>query len=171
MSAVRLRTATPADLPAMTAIYNDAVATTVATFDLEPRGEDHYAAAVASTRSGDHVVVAEVDGAVVGMAYAGTYRPRPAYDGTREVSVYLHPAARGGGIGRLLYDDLLARVDADGVHTCVAVIALPNAASEALHRAVGFEQVGLLREVGTKFGRRVDTAWWQRMHPGADHRG
>jgi L-amino acid N-acyltransferase YncA len=160
-----LRTATTADLRAMTAVYNEAVAHTLATFDTEPRGEDHYAAAVTSTRPGDHVVVAEVADQVVGMAYSGTYRPRRAYDGTREVSVYLDPAARGNGLGRLLYDELLARVDADGIHTCLAVIALPNPASEALHRAVGFESAGVLREVGHKFGGWVDTALWQRMHP------
>ena len=165
MSGHRLRTATTADLPAMTAVYNEAVAHTLATFDTEPRDEDHYAAAVASTRPGDHVVVAEVADRVVGMAYSGTYRPRRAYDGTREVSVYVDPAARGSGLGRLLYEDLLARVDADGIHTCLAVIALPNPASEALHRAVGFEPAGVLREVGHKFGRWVDTALWQRMHP------
>ena len=160
-----LRTATTADLRAMTDVYNEAVAHTLATFDTEPRGEDHYAAAVTSTRPGDHVVVAEVADQVVGMAYSGTYRPRRAYDGTREVSVYLDPAARGNGLGRLLYDELLARVDADGIHTCLAVIALPNPASEALHRAVGFESAGVLREVGHKFGGWVDTAVWQRMHP------
>jgi L-amino acid N-acyltransferase YncA len=160
-----LRTATTADLRAMTDVYNEAVAHTLATFDTEPRGEDHYAAAVTSTRPGDHVVVAEVADQVVGMAYSGTYRPRRAYDGTREVSVYLDPAARGNGLGRLLYDELLARVDADGIHTCLAVIALPNPASEALHRAVGFESAGVLREVGRKFGGWVDTALWQRMHP------
>jgi len=165
VSEPRLRTATAADLPAMTAVYNEAVASSLATFDTEPRGEEHYAAAVASTRPGDHVVVAEVGGRVVGMAYSGTYRPRRAYDGTREVSVYLDPAARGNGLGRLLYDELLARVDADGIHTCLAVIALPNPASEALHRAVGFESAGVLREVGRKFGGWVDTALWQRMHP------
>jgi phosphinothricin acetyltransferase len=167
VSEPRLRTATAADLPAMAAVYDEAVAHSVASFDTEPSGEDHYTAAVASTRPGDHVVVAEVDGRVVGMAYSGTYRPRPAYDGTREVSVYLDPAARGRGLGRALYDELLARVDADGVHTCLAVIALPNPASEALHRAVGFAPAGVLREVGHKFGRWVDTALWQRMPPAA----
>ncbi len=161
----RLRTAVADDLAAMTAVYNEAVTHSLATFDVEPRPEDHYAAAVASRRPGDHVVVAEVDGRVVGMAYSGTYRPRPAYDGTREVSIYLDAGVRGAGLGRGLYEELLARVDADGIHTCLAVVALPNPASEALHRAVGFEPVGVLREVGLKFGRWVDTAWWQRMHP------
>ena len=161
-----LRTATPGDLPAMTAIYNEAVVSSLATFEIHPRGTEHYATAVASARRGDHVVVAEHRGRVLGMAYSGTYRARPAYDATREVSIYLATDARGGGLGRRLYGELLARVDADGIHTCLAVIAQPNPASEALHRAVGFEPAGILREVGRKFDRWVDTGWWQRMHPG-----
>ena len=135
----------------------------VATFDVEPQPPELFADRVASTRPGDHVLVAEEGGRVVGMAYAATYRPRPAYDGTRETSVYLAPDARGRGLGRVLYDELLRRVDADGIHVCLAVIAQPNAASEALHAAVGFERVGTLREVGRKFDRWVDTAWWQRV--------
>ncbi len=158
-----LRTATADDMPALADIYNEAVAHSVATFDVEPQPPELFAERVASTRPGDHVVVAEERGRVVGMAYAATYRPRPAYDGTRETSVYLAPGARGRGLGRALYDELLARVDADGIHVCLAVIAQPNAASEALHAAVGFERVGTLREVGRKFDRWVDTTWWQRV--------
>jgi phosphinothricin acetyltransferase len=165
--AVSLRTATAADLPALAEIYNDAVLHSVATFDVEPQPPELFAARVASTRPGDHVVVAEEAGRVLGMAYAATYRPRPAYDGTRETSVYLAPDARGRGLGRALYDELLRRVDADGIHVCLAVIAQPNPASEALHAAVGFERVGTLREVGRKFDRWVDTAWWQRVRPTA----
>ncbi len=158
-----LRTATADDLPALADIYNEAVAHSVATFDVEPQPPELFADRVASTRPGDHVLVAEQGVRVVGMAYAATYRPRPAYDGTRETSIYLAPDARGAGLGRVLYDELLARVDADGTHVCLAVIAQPNAASEALHAAVGFERVGTLREVGRKFDRWVDTAWWQRV--------
>lgn len=160
-----VRPATADDLPAIAAIYNDAVAHTVSSFDTEPRPPEHFADRVASTRPGDHVLVAEEEGRVVGFAYASTYRPRAAYEGTRETSVYLGEGARGRGLGRALYDELLARVDADGVHTCLAVIAQPNAASEALHVATGFERVGVLREVGRKFDRWVDTAFWQRIGP------
>lgn len=161
-----IRAAVAADLPAMAAVYNVAVDTAVSTFDTEHRPPEHFADRVASTRPGDHVLVAEAEGGeVVGFAYASTYRPRRAYEGTREVSIYLDERARGRGLGRALYDELLARVDADGIHTCLAVIAQPNAASEALHAATGFERVGLLREVGHKFGAYVDTALWQRFRP------
>ena len=158
-----LRAATAADLPALADIYNEAVAHSVSTFDVEPQPPELFAERVASTRPGDHVLVAQERDRVVGMSYAATYRPRPAYDGTRETSIYLAPQARGRGLGRALYDELLARVDTDGIHVCLAVIAEPNAASAALHAAVGFERVGTLREVGRKFDRWVDTTWWQRI--------
>jgi L-amino acid N-acyltransferase YncA len=160
---VVVRTATPADLPDLADIYNDAVRHSVATFDLVPQPPELFAQRVASRRPGDHVVVAEERGRVVGMAYAVTYRTRPAYDATRETSIYLSPGARGRGIGRALYVELLRRVDADGMHVCLAVIAQPNPASEALHAALGFERVGTLREVGRKFDHWVDTTWWQRI--------
>ena len=66
-------------------------------------------------------------------------------------------------MGTALYGELLRRVDADGIHTCLAVIAQPNSASEALHTASGFERVGALREVGRKFDQWIDIAWWQRL--------
>lgn len=160
-----IRTATAADLVAMVEIYNEAVTTSINTFDLVPQPPELFAERVASTRPGDHVLVAEEAGLVIGMAYAVPYRPRPAYDATRETSIYLAPAARGAGLGRTLYGELLRRVDADGIHACLAVIAQPNAASEALHTASGFEHVGTLREVGRKFDRWVDIAWWQRLRP------
>src|SRR5688572_19257842 len=98
----RIRKAAEADLPAIAAIYEDAVLHSLSTFDTEPRPPEHFAGRVASTRPGDHVLVAEDDGHVLGFAYASTYRPRPAYDGTRETSVYLAQEARGPGLGRTL---------------------------------------------------------------------
>ena len=96
------------------------------------------------------------DHGVVGFAYSSTYRPRAAYDHTREVTVYLADGADGRGLGRLLYDDLLARLRADGMRTALAVIATPNPASIGLHQSFGFTQAGLLREVGHKFDRWID---------------
>lgn len=165
-TATTVRDATPADVPAMAAIYDEQVRTSVATFDTEPHGTAHLTAKLATTGPGNLVLVA-MDGAdLVGYAYSGPFRPRPAYAGTKEVSVYVADRARGRGVARTLYAALLARLDAEpSVHTEVAVIALPNDASEALHRAFGFEPVGTLREVGHKLGRYVDTAWWQRLAP------
>ncbi len=168
-SAVTVRDATPSDVPAMAAIYDEQVLTSVATFDTEPHGTAHLSAKLATPGPGNLVLVATHGADLVGYAYSGPFRPRPAYDGTKEVSVYVAAHARGRGVARTLYAALLARLDAEpSVHTEVAVIALPNDASEALHRAFGFEPVGTLREVGHKFGRYVDTAWWQRL---AQHDG
>lgn len=165
---VVVRDATGADLDAMAAIYDEQVRTSLATFDTEPRGAAYLGEKLAAVDEGNVVLVAcGPDGEVLGYAFSGPFRPRPAYAGTKEVSVYLAAPVRGRGLGRTLYAALLARLDAaPSVHTQLAVIALPNDASEALHRSFGFERVGVLREVGHKFGSYVDTAWWQRL-PGA----
>lgn len=162
-----VRDATAADLPAMAAIYDEQVRTSVATFDTEPRGAAYLGDKLAAVDDGNVVLVAcTADRELLGYAFSGPFRPRPAYAGTKEVSVYLAEAARGRGLGRILYAALLARLDAaPGVHTQVAVVALPNDASVALHLAMGFARVGVLREVGHKFGRYVDTEWYQRMSP------
>ncbi|SDO77883.1 phosphinothricin acetyltransferase [Pedococcus dokdonensis] len=162
---VAVRDATGADLEAMAAIYDEQVRTSLATFDTEPRGAAYLGEKLAAVDEGNVVLVACADdGDLLGYAFSGPFRPRPAYAGTKEVSVYLAASARGRGLGRTLYAALLARLDAaPSVHTQLAVIALPNAASEALHRSFGFVQVGVLREVGHKFGDYVDTAWWQRL--------
>jgi phosphinothricin acetyltransferase len=166
MEPVTVRTADPADLPRIAAIYDEQVRTAVSTFDLEPPRPGYWDARLTSDEPGDHLLVAEGgSGDVVGYAYSSSYRPRPGYARTREVSVYLDGSARGQGLGRLLYDELLARLRTDGVHQVLAVIALPNDASEALHRACGFERVGLLPEVGWKFDRWIDTALWGLMLP------
>ena len=153
---VVVRAATESDLPVVKAIYDGYVADSIATFDLVGPGVDYWA---------ERLPIMYVAGSpdVVGFAYASTYRARPAYDGTLEVTVYLAPDATGQGIGRLLYDVLLDRLDADGIHTTLAVIALPNPASVALHESFGFVEAGLLRQVGHKFDTWIDTAFYQRL--------
>lgn len=152
-----VRSATESDLAVIKAVYDAEVYGGVATFAVTPPGEDYWRERLTSTAHGDHVLVAESEGAVVGYAYSGAYRPREAYARTRETSVYLADGARGLGVGRRLYDALLDRLRADGVHLAVAVVALPNDASRALHLACGFDSVGVLHEVGHKLGRWVDT--------------
>ncbi|CAI9419123.1 GNAT family N-acetyltransferase [Nocardioides sp. T2.26MG-1] len=160
-SAARIRPATEADLPAIAAIYDHEVAHGISTFATEPPPPDYWPGRLTSTETGDHLLVAERDGAVVGYSFSGSYRPRAAYAATRESSVYLAAEARGGGIGRALYDELLRLMRADGVHLVVAVVAVPNPGSQGLHRACGFVRAGVLHEVGHKFGRWIDTELWE----------
>ncbi|WP_193607747.1 GNAT family N-acetyltransferase [Nocardioides lijunqiniae] len=156
----RVRPATRADLAGIKAIYDHQVLTSTSTFETTPPPLDYWTARLESTERGDHLLVAVEGERLLGYAYSASYRPRPAYARTRETSVYLAPEAAGRGLGRRLYDDLLAALRADDVHTVLAVVAQPNPASEALHRACGFEQVGLLPEVGFKLDRWIDTALW-----------
>lgn len=163
MTDVEIRTATDEDLDAVEAIYAAEVAEGSATFDTEPPPRERWEAKLASTHAADHFLVAVADGSVVGFAYSGPYRERGAYTHTRETTVYIAAGMAGRGAGRRLYDELLRRVAASGAHTVMAAIALPNEASEGLHRACGYERLGVMREVGHKFGRWIDVAWWQRV--------
>jgi phosphinothricin acetyltransferase len=101
----------------------------------------------------------------VGWATSGRFRPKAAYDRTVETTVYVDPAHVGRGHGARLYDALLAAMDEEGVHRCVAAIALPNPGSVALHQRFGYRPVGVLSEVGFKLGRWVDVQWWERPAP------
>lgn len=156
-----IRPATEADLPAIAAIYAEEVSHGISTFATEPPPHAYWVGRLTSSETGDHLLVADRAGAVVGYAFSGSYRPRAAYSRTRESSVYLAAEARGTGVGRALYDELLRLMRADGVHLVVAVVALPNPGSQGLHRACGFTPAGLLHEVGRKFDRWIDTELWQ----------
>ena len=123
---------------------------------------DEFAARVQKALGGWAWLVAETADGVAGYAYGTRWRERPAYSRTVETSVYLSAEFQGRGIGRALYRALLEDLTAKGFHTAVAGIALPNDASEALHRALGFEKVGVFRAVGRKFGAWHDVSWWQR---------
>jgi len=156
-----VRPATEADLPAIKAIYDVEVRDGISTFATEPPGLDYWRERLESTHPGDHVLVATDGDDVLGYASSGSYRPRTAYQHTRETSVYLASTVRGAGLGRALYDELIRLMRTDGVHLAVAVIALPNAGSQGLHRACGFERAGVLHDVGNKFGRWIDTELWE----------
>ena len=159
-----IRAASLADLPALTAIYNHYIIHTPITFDVktyEPEQrrawfDDHAPA-------GRHrLLVAEEHGDIVGYATTSRWRPKAAYDTTVESSVYVRDDAVGRGIGRRLYAALFEAIAGEDVHTIVAGVALPNAASIALHERFGFREVGVFREVGLKFGKFWDVAWFQR---------
>lgn len=164
MPSYATRMAEQRDLAVISAIYEHAVEHSTATFDLEAPDLDYWRARLDGQSPGDHLLVAvDEEDRVVGYAYSWSYRPRPAYELTRETSIYLDENVRGQGVGSLLYPALLHTMAVSGVHTAVALVALPNPASARLHEAAGFERVGLLREVGRKFDQWIDVAWYQRM--------
>jgi phosphinothricin acetyltransferase len=159
-----IRPATDIDLPTVAAIYAQAVEHSTATFDTMPPALEFWQLKLASTDPGDAFLVAAEGTDVIGFAYSSFYRPRPAYGHTRETTVYLAEAARGRGVGTALYADLHAAMVATGeVRTAIAVVALPNYASERLHINAGYVKVGHLTEVGHKFGQWVDVAIYQAM--------
>lgn len=162
--ALILRPSTPADLPAITAIYAEAVLNGTGTFELDAPDEAEMA------RRRDDVLsknlpwlVAERGGQVLGYAYANTFRPRKAYRFCLEDSIYLHPEARGQGLGRLLLTELIARCEAAGARQMLAVIGdAANAGSIGVHAALGFEHTGVLKAAGWKFDRWLDVVLMQR---------
>jgi L-amino acid N-acyltransferase YncA len=161
---VSIRPATQADVPTIAAIYGDAVVNGTASFELEPPGEAEMARRMAVLRDGGFpYLVAEAGGGVLGYAYAGPYRPRPAYRFTVEDSVYIAAGARGHGIGRALLSALIGDSEARGFRQMIAVIGdEASAGSIALHRALGFEHAGIFRAVGFKHGAWRATVLMQR---------
>ena len=158
---MEIRKAAPVDLKAVAAIYAQEVSDGVATFDTEPREPESWAYLL-DEYPGHHLLVADDDGSVVAWASSSPYRPKNGYRLTRETTVYAAPSARGRGVGRALYDDLLSRLVSDGMHLALAGVAQPNEASDALHRACGFDPVGVMHEVGFKHDRFIDVKWWQK---------
>jgi L-amino acid N-acyltransferase YncA len=163
MSDVQIRPATEADLPAITAIYDHAVRFGTATFELEPPDLVEMTRRFRLLADGKFpYLVAVSSGKVLGYAYAGPFRPRPAYRFTVENSVYLDPAAQGRGIGSRLMRELIGQSRERGFRQMIAVIGdSANAASIGVHRSTGFRLIGTYENVGFKFGRWLDTVQMQ----------
>ncbi len=161
---LQIRPTTPADLPAITEIYAHAVLHGTATFELEPPDTAEMTRRYETLIAGGFPYIAAVsDGAVVGYAYAGSYRARPAYRFAVENSVYLDPAAQGKRIGTQLMQALITESEKRGYRLMVAVIGdSANLASIGVHTRAGFQMVGTLQNVGLKFGRWLDTVLMQR---------
>jgi 2-haloacid dehalogenase len=159
----QVRSAVPGDLPALAAIYDHYVTSDAVTFDLEPFGVEGRRPWFDAHGGGRaRLLVAVVDGEVVGYASSGRFREKGAYDASVETSVYLAPGAGGRGIGSLLYQQLFADLQDEDVHMAFAGITQPNPASEALHARFGFTEIGVMREVGRKLGAWHDVRWLQR---------
>ena len=170
MSSVSIRPATLADIPAITRIYAQSVSTSTASFELEPPDEAEMARRMQALFDGGYpYIVAEIGGAIAGYAYAGSYRPRPAYRFSVEDSIYVDPSAQRRGAGRLLLERLIEECERRGFRQMVAVIGdSAQTPSIELHRALGFRMVGTVENVGYKFGRWLDSVNMQRaLGPGA----
>ncbi|HEY7999548.1 MAG TPA: GNAT family N-acetyltransferase [Pseudolabrys sp.] len=158
-----IRPATLSDIPAITRIYTHAVEHGTASFELMPPDEAEMARRMQAVLDGKFpYLVAEVDGAFAGYAYASSYRTRPAYRFTVENSVYVAPDMQRRGIGKVLLEALIEACTALGFRQMIAVIGDSNqAASIGVHRACGFTDAGNLRNIGWKFGRWLDTPLMQ----------
>jgi len=158
-----VRLARSDDAEAIRTIYNDEVVSGTATFDIAERSPIEQRGWMAE-RTGAHVVlVAEIDGRVVGFGALSRYKERPAYNTTVEDSVYVAPGYQGRGMGRAILDELLELAAGHGFHTVVARIGHESVGSIAAHARVGFVEIGREREVGRKFGRWLDVVVMQHM--------
>jgi L-amino acid N-acyltransferase YncA len=165
-----IRPSTDADLPAITAIYGHHVLTGTGTFEVDPPSLDDMRARRADVLSkGLPWLVAVENEKVVGYAYCNWFKPRPAYRFSAEDSIYLSPEAAGKGIGRTLLAELLAQAQRAGVRKLIAVIGdSANAGSIAVHKAAGFQPVGVLKSCGWKFNKWLDVMLMDKFLGEAD---
>jgi L-amino acid N-acyltransferase YncA len=163
-SEVLIRSATSADMAAVTTIYAHFVETTTATFDLVAPGEaTMQRRRQAVLDCGLPYLVAELEGYVVGYCYASPFRPREGYRFTVEDSIYVRADCRGHGVGKLLLSELISLCQARKSHSIVACICGTNPPSVALHESMGFQAVGTLPEAGKKFGEWLGLSIMQRL--------
>ncbi|MET8340342.1 N-acetyltransferase family protein [Streptosporangium canum] len=163
-----IRAATPEDLKAVAEINAHYVTNSVATFDETPRTLDGWRRWLEElTERGLPFLVADLSGEVAGYAYAGPWRPKPAYRYTVEDTIYIAPGHLGRGLGKALLGPLVAESTQAGMHRMIAVIAdAGDGASAALHHRFGFTEAGRLTDVGYKHGRWIDTLLMQRSLTG-----
>jgi L-amino acid N-acyltransferase YncA len=167
VTGIIVRAAVPEDAGAISAIYAPVVMATAISFEETPPAPAEISRRMlASPRLPWLVAEAGRDagraGRIAGYAYASAHRARAAYRWSADSSVYLDPEFRSRGLGRLLYEHLIDEVRALGYLSLFAGIALPNPASVGLHEALGFQPVGVFRNVGYKHGAWRDVGWWQR---------
>lgn len=159
---IDIRSATPQDAHALLAIYAPYVERTTVSFEVEPPTVEDFRERMEKALAGWAWLVASEDGRIAGYAYGTSHRERAAYRWSVETSAYLDPAFHRRGVARALYFALFDALRARGYCNAYAGIALPNDASIALHRNVGFEPIGVFRAVGRKFDAWHDVSWWQR---------
>ncbi|HIW77497.1 MULTISPECIES: GNAT family N-acetyltransferase [Gordonibacter] len=161
MEPILLRLATDDDATDIRAVYEPYLATPI-TFETELPSLKEFRARMVDARATYPYLVAERAGEIVGYAYASAQHPRAAYAWNVELSVYLALDARGRGLGRVLYEALIELVRTQGAKAAYALVTVPNAASEGLHAALGFERIGLQPHAGWKAGAWHDVAWLRK---------
>lgn len=160
---MRIRPVTQDDAAALVAIYAPYVTDTAITFEVTVPSQEAFAQRIATITATHPFLVAEdLDGTVLGYAYASPYKGRAAYDWTVEVSIYINQTSRHQGIGRALYDALENQLVQAGVVNFLACISLPNDPSITFHASRGYEQVGHFKGVGYKFDCWHDIVWLQK---------
>lgn len=160
---MEIRRATLDDAAACAAIYAPYALESNATFETEPPSVSEMTERMRKRLASHDWLVAVENGAVLGYAYASPFRERAAYDWAFETTIYLAPEAAGKGLGTALYTELLSRLTDRGFHTAIALVAIPNDASEALHRRMGFEAIGTFRHSGFKNGEWSDVRFYQKL--------
>jgi L-amino acid N-acyltransferase len=147
------------------AIFNDAILNSTALYDYQPRRLESMAAWFAAKRQGNFPVIGAVDenGVLFGFASYGVFRAWPAYKYTVEHSLYVAPGHRGKGVGKLLMQQIIAEAGRQNYHVLVGCIDSKNTVSIALHRALGFQHAGTVRQVGFKFGAWLDLEYYQMI--------
>ncbi|WP_040952877.1 GNAT family N-acetyltransferase [Gorillibacterium massiliense] len=160
---ISIRDAAATDVPAILDIYNEAVATSTATFDLEPQTLEARMEWFSHYGERYPLIVAELDGQVAGYCSLSQFRTKPAYNATVELSIYLGEKYHGQGIGTQLMNEIIKRSKAMGFHTIVACITVGNDGSVRFHERFGFELVATFKEVGYKFNRWLDVYFFQLM--------
>ena len=149
-------------MPAIAGIYNHYVTQTKVTFEEDAVSVPEMTGRIdAVAAAGLPWLVAEENHSVIGYAYAAPFHKRSAYRFTLEISAYLAPEATARGLGTKLYETLIPKLKTNAYHRIIGVIALPNAASVALHEKFGMEQIAHLSEAGFKFGDWIDVGYWQ----------
>jgi phosphinothricin acetyltransferase len=166
VSGTVVRDATAADLPAIRAIFNHWIEHSTASFRTAPDTEAQTRAWFAGRGDEHPVLVAEADGTVLGWASLGPHKATGGYRNCVELSVYLRDDARGRGLGKLLLGELLERARAAGHHAVLGGVCTEQTASVRLHESMGFEKVAHFREVGFKFGRWLDVAYYEKVLEG-----
>ena len=160
---VRIRKATPKDLTGITEIYNDAIRTTTATFDTEPKTLQEQNMWFRDHGKKNPIMVVEHNHTIVAWGALSKWSDRCAYTDTAEVSLYVVPTQRGKGIGTKLLKKLLEEGQHQGLHAVIARITEGNDTSLHLHESLGFISIGIMREVGVKFGRRLDVYLMEKI--------